>query len=756
MTRPEQIAFHPLPSFRHVLEAAIVFGAVGGLADVTFELARYFHSRYDILLSLRFANAGVLITALAFLVYLLVVLAILRPISRIRRWPIELSLTVLYFMGILLAGAFLCRGVALMVAQETALVVDLRRFYYFLAYLWLLIPLSWAIGSWLARFRTSHPFATIAGRFSGFAFAASAFLFVTLAIQNRSMVAKINIISEAVGGPENTIITMMAFFVAVMLFPIAAWISVLLARPVRGALLWLLWMVVFIGPFLPPILARPSTAPTQPSGAPLSGRASNVVIVSLDTVRYDDLGCFGSEIVDTPTIDAVAEQGICFDNAIAPMPLTGPSHMSIMTGFQPDSVIGHGVKSNGTPLSEDIPTLATILDAAGYRTGAVISGYPLSRGASRLERGFHYYQDILDESPVNRFLPHAIWDITTIRMARKVYRNLENLRPYPVKTADLVTDQALGWLEENSDQPFFLFVHYFDAHYPYEPPAPFDSMYMSDYDGPWKDKFYYYLRLLEEIPNFTEEDFEYFRAMYRGEISFLDSEFRRVIEWGEERDIWDNTLLIVVSDHGESFEHNYYFSHTDRVYESLVRAPLIIRDPDAVADGISGERVDTLVNLSDIFFTVLGFLNVNTPVDSSTVHAEIVNSNPEWDHNLLPLIRTRGGVSSTGWEWVASQSFDTTGGGDLSLGRFFSFRFHDRKLIYGPDAEPDLPVYQYYNLVDDPDEEVNLYSDPDIDEAILEAFTVLLTEWASNQAIGEAGPQTLQGLEALKALGYAQ
>jgi arylsulfatase A-like enzyme len=643
------------------------------------------------------------------------------------------------------------------------LVVGVKSDYYFVKYVWLLIPVAWLLGAGLARLRVRTPFVLLATRFVGFLFAATAFLVFTPMWQGQYLLKRANIYSEVAVGPESRLILVAVLVGSIIILFLATWIAGLLAKPARGRLLWIFLALVFIYPFIPPIFAGPPTVGTTRTQTELTGRPLNVVLVSFDTVRRDEVGCFGSVITKTPNIDLVAGQGTCFDNAITPMPLTGPAHMSMLTGLQPDSEIGHGVKSNGILLPENIPTLATVLDESGYRTAAIIGGWPLSRQASALQRGFHYYHDVFDKGIRARFLPDQFFSISVAKLVIKYFHLPELIPSGRVKYADEVTDEAIDWLDGNNQDPFFLFVHYYDAHYNYSPKPPYDTMYTGDYDGPFLGRSFDQAGITRVIPGMKPEDIEYYRNLYRGEVGFMDQEFGRFYRWCDERGLWDNTLLILVADHGESFEHGYYFAHTDRIFEPLVHVPLIICDPDVVAEGVYGNRVDTLVNVSDIYFTALDYLDVQPPESPGQIHAEVKGAIEGWDHNLVSLMTSSGmpgelnpesSVEDVGWAWIPVQSFDFAGPGEESLGRFFAYRFPDWKLMYAPDAEPHMPAYQYFDLVNDPGELHDILPELITGNNILSAVSQDLTEWAAKQAVSESGPTSFEAWQNLRSLGY--
>ena len=229
---------------------------------------------------------------------------------------------------------------------------------------------------------------------------------------------------------------------------------------------------------------KPQTAP-KPASDSLS-----VLLITLDTTRADRLGCYGYEQAKTPALDALASSGVRFVQAFTSVPLTLPAHTTLLTGVQPRV---HQVRVNGAvALGDEIPTLAEMFKQQGYRTGAFVSAFVLAQTFG-LERGFDVYDD---ETTFGEDEGHA------------------------ERRADQVCDAALRWLESNPKQAFFAWVHFFDPHHPYEPPAPFDG----ELDDP-----------------------------YDGEIAFMDAQLARLFDWLRTKGLTERTLVIAVGDHGESF-----------------------------------------------------------------------------------------------------------------------------------------------------------------------------------------------------------
>ena len=747
---------HEYPGFRYVLGAALIIGVIGGFADVSYIFTRSPDLIADPMLGWRFVAAGIFLTFVMMIPYLFIVWLLVHPLASVRKWNFELSLATIYCLAFLPAGIIAARNISLLMAEESLLVVQVKSLYYSLKFLWIIVPIGWALGLWLARLHKNMEPSRLYGNMSGVAIAAAFYLFVTPYWQQVYLLGKANVTSEITSNLENMIMAGAVFIGALIILPLACWIFRLLARPGRGTALIIIWIIILAAPYLQPIFSPGRLVGTNPSGNELAGRPKNVVLVSLDTVRYDEVGFNGADVTETPFLDSLAAKSLVFDNAITPMPMTGPAHISMFTGLQPDSEVGHDVKSNGVPLADDVPTLATILDEAGYETGAVIGGFPLARSASGLERGFHYFHDDFEVGLRGRFLPDQIWLLTVSKIIKKVFNIRAGLPHGRTKSADTVTDQAIDFLKDKSGKPYFLFVHYFDAHYLYAPPPPFDTKYSEGYDGPYKDKALSMSQLMEAEKSFTDDDFAYYRALYRGEISFVDQEFKRLYDWGLEQNsnYWDDTLFIVVSDHGEGFEHGYYFMHTDRVYDQLIHVPFFIVDPEKITAGAAQRRIDSLVNVSDIYFTVLDWLDVESPRTPADMHEGIFGTVEGWDHNLLDFYNEPEVGKTLGWHFIASQSYTFIAPGELSLGRFFSFRFPDWKLIFGPESAPVIPTYQYFDLASDPEEMVDIYPAINWDEKLLPDLPELLSGWASRQGVADLSKLTPEQRAELKALGY--
>jgi arylsulfatase A-like enzyme/cytochrome c-type biogenesis protein CcmH/NrfG len=265
-------------------------------------------------------------------------------------------------------------------------------------------------------------------------------------------------------------------------------------------------------------------------GTTFEARPMNVVLVTADTLRADKLGCYGNREVATPNLDRLAEAGILFESAATATPVTLPSHASILTGTYP---LFHGVRENGArALGKERSTLAEVLKAKGYRTGAFVGAFVLDSRWG-LDQGFDRYSD----------------DFTATR-----------------RRGDEVLDDALKWMDSARGGKFFSWIHFFDPHAPYEPPEPFRSRYAGDANG-----------------------------LYDGEVAYVDSLMGRLLDWIDGAGLADQTLVVFLADHGESLGEHGELTHGFFLYDATMRVPFLLRAPSGLAHGLRiPEQVRTI------------------------------------------------------------------------------------------------------------------------------------------------------------------
>jgi arylsulfatase A-like enzyme len=257
---------------------------------------------------------------------------------------------------------------------------------------------------------------------------------------------------------------------------------------------------------------------------------AGVVVITLDTTRADRLSPYGFMNVSLPHLERLAREGVVFDQATSVAPLTLPAHASLFTGLLPPR---HGVRDNADPpLAEAHTTLAEVLRSHGFRTGASVGSVVLDPDRG-LQQGFQQYRGVVAGSAARQ------------------------------RRADSVIDDALQWLDGISGARFFLWVHLYDPHRPYDPPEPYASTYGHN--------------------------------PYVGEIAFADAQIGRLLEALERRARLDRTVVVVAGDHGESLGERGERDHGVLIYENVLRVPLIVRGP-----GLAPRRVGEVVRLTDV------------------------------------------------------------------------------------------------------------------------------------------------------------
>ena len=247
----------------------------------------------------------------------------------------------------------------------------------------------------------------------------------------------------------------------------------------------------------------------------------NVVVITIDTLRADHLGCYGYKQIRTPNIDALAAESARFERAYTPVPVTLPAHTAIFTGTYPTLSGMHDF--SGNKLNPAQPTLASVLKQHGYVTGAVIGSAVLDSRFG-LNQGFDFYYDHFDFSRLQE-------------------SNLEEME----RPGNVVADVALDWLGKNHGGKFFLWMHLYDPHYPYRPPAPYSEQY--------KDR------------------------LYDGEIAFADAQVGRLIAYLKANDLYRNTLIVLTGDHGESLGEHGEKTHGFFIYNATLHVPVIVHLP---------------------------------------------------------------------------------------------------------------------------------------------------------------------------------
>src|SRR5690349_896521 len=409
------------------------------------------------------------------------------------------------------------------------------------------------------------------------------------------------------------------------------------------------------------VVARPA-----PSAAP------NVVLITLDTLRADHLGCYGYKLIQTPNLDALAAAGARFANAYTPIPITLPSHSVILTGTYPMRNGMHDFSDNR--LGSSLPTLASILHERGYATGAVLGSAVLDSRFG-LNRGFDFYYDHFDFSRLDE-------------------RNLDAME----RRGDLVVNEALQWLAAHDRQSFLLWLHLYDAHSPYEPPQPYLAKYKA--------------------------------RPYDGEIAFVDAQVGRVVSYLKTKNLYDNTLIIVAGDHGESLGEHGEKTHGFFIYDATLHVPLLFKLP--ASDSVKRPVVEEAANTADVLPTALQLLGIPQP---QTVQGR----------SLLPAIE--GKTAAVPQENYAETYLPRI---HFNWSELRGIRFRQYQFI-------DAPKPELYNLQTDPRELKNIYRQQRaIAEQLKKRLANVIAQYTPARGEKTAEKEALDPVlaERLKSLGY--
>jgi choline-sulfatase len=419
--------------------------------------------------------------------------------------------------------------------------------------------------------------------------------------------------------------------------------------------------------------ARGPTIQT-PSGASLGRLPSglrpdqlNVLLITLDTTRWDRIGAYGDATALTPNLDRLAGQGVLFEQTIAAAPLTLPAHSTIFTGLLPPR---HGVRDNGGyVLDAKHRTLATALKATGRATGAFVGAFVLDAKFG-LDAGFDTYYDKFDLSRQR--------SISLGTISRKAGEVVEN---------------AMPWLDAHANRPFFAWLHFYDAHSPYEPPEPFLSRFR---DRP-----------------------------YAGEIAYVDSQVGRVLQWLDTRQLSNRTIVVVIGDHGESLNEHGEGTHGLFIYEATTRVPFIIKTPYSVP---AGQRVQSVVRSEDVMPTVLELVGERQPDGIQGRSLALLFAGGATDLNLDAYSESLYARNHYGWSELRA----------LRSGRF----------KYIATTRPEL-----YDLERDPREERNLFDER---RSLADRMAQELNRVAAESGGEASGPSAVdpETRERLAALGY--
>ena len=395
--------------------------------------------------------------------------------------------------------------------------------------------------------------------------------------------------------------------------------------------------------------------------------AFNILLITLDTTRADHLGCYGYPRAKTPSLDGLAREGIRFARVYCPAPVTLPSHISILSGLYP---VTHGVRNNGHHLQSGIKTLAEILKGRGYATAAFVSSFSVDSRFG-IGRGFDVYDDTFQAQ-------------ASLKSANAERR------------AEGTFSRFSRWLENNSGNRFFAWVHYYDPHLPYDPPPP----YREEFSG----------------------------RLYDGEIAYMDNYVGAIMERLETKGILEKTIIVVAGDHGEGLGDKVEIGHGIFLYEGVLRVPLIFHNLRFFPRPRASESE---VRLVDVAPTILDLIGLKDEAAGMQGQSLVPRLKGKAGKDLDSLIETFLPRESFGWSELVG-------------------------IISGPWKFIQAPRPELYDLKSDPEEKKNLYDLEANKSAALKTKleSELLRLGSDSKASGEPATARAEDLEKLRSLGY--
>ena len=357
---------------------------------------------------------------------------------------------------------------------------------------------------------------------------------------------------------------------------------------------------------------------------PATPGAPNVLIVVIDTLRADHLPLYGYNRSTSPTFDAFAKRGVVFDNDIATSSWTLPSHASFLTGRYPHE---HGV-DHEVALDARYPTLPEIFEQHGYRTGAFSANLFYFTRRAGLGRGFIRFGDYFYS--VGDMFFRTLWG----RVLNRYLPNNASVNEYlPRKRAIEINRELLEWIDQGHDKPFFAFINYFDVHGPYVVKSPAREMF---YGTPTNDTPPVIDRRIEldhdpylfRLSRMSPQEFQHKVDAYDGAIYYVDQQFANLFSELEKRGLTKNTLVVITSDHGESFGDHGLLEHWNALYRELIHVPLIYYWPGKIPEGV---RINKMISGASLPATVLDLAGIKSDVSFPVPSVAQLWQRPEVD-----------------------------------------------------------------------------------------------------------------------------
>ena len=433
----------------------------------------------------------------------------------------------------------------------------------------------------------------------------------------------------------------------------------------------------------------------------------SVLFITVDTLRADHLSSWGYHLKTSPNIDKLAAEGVRYAHAYTVTSRTAPSHFSMFTSRYPQE---HGAKLNGFAVPEDTKFLflPQILQKYGYANAAFVSAWPLTKRLTRMDRFFDVYDEDLNRS----------------------YQMINSMR-----YAEDVAPRAISWMEEHREKPFFLWVHFFDPHSPYDLRTDFEPTEKTGKPDRTAE------RGQETLPETVRG--------YNSEIFYTDHWVGEVVAAVDRLGLTDKTLVVLSADHGESLGEKSYQGHSRRLWESIVHVPLIFRWPGSIP---AGQTVETKVTTLDLTPTIVD-LTVRRKDPTAKIPTEFAGRSLARNLTAGEAIPDRNVrfVAFAGQKWVMPKWFSKLWLRDLDFPLKTGYRAGNRKVIWTPEEE----TLEVFDLAKDPYENHPMVSD---DGRAYDRETDELAKWfkATHLAADGDNRMTERDREALESLGYLQ
>ncbi|MCP4712889.1 MAG: sulfatase [Planctomycetes bacterium] len=307
----------------------------------------------------------------------------------------------------------------------------------------------------------------------------------------------------------------------------------------------------------------------------------NIILITVDTLRADHLGCYGYGKNTSPFIDKFSQESMVYENCFSQAPVTSSSFASILSGYLPHETMVY----ENLPLPGEVETIEKTLQRQGYQTGAVVSNFNLRREVGWAE-GFDHFDDDL--------------------------KSRERNRNYNESIAHQTTERSINILSKLTSEQMFMWVHYQDPHGPYTPPADYAEQFKVDNERHRSLRINSGVSGYGGIPSYQKlgisTDYHHYVSQYDGEISYMDQEFERLIQAIKKMGLYDNSLIIFTADHGEGMgENDYYFAHGENLHRSLLHVPLMVR----YGSDLIGRRSNNVQHI-DIVPTIHKFIDLET------------------------------------------------------------------------------------------------------------------------------------------------